>query len=68
MMKNGTEYRPYLVETTSPRLHSKPLMAYRSNRRQPNPSTSKATKAAEAIGNWRANSPLWPDVEYSMLQ
>jgi len=29
---------------------------------------SEAIKAEEAMGSWRANSPLWPDVEYSTLQ
>jgi len=29
---------------------------------------SKAIKAEEAMGSWRANSPLSPVVEYSTLQ
>jgi hypothetical protein len=42
-----------------PALQDKPLMVKRSNRRWQNPKMSVAQKPEKAIGNRRANSPLW---------
>src|ERR1039458_8394869 len=43
-------------------------MANRSNRRRKNPSEYRCEEHENAIGNWRANSPLWPGIVKSMQQ
>ena len=43
-------------------------MANRSNRRQSNPVMSRYSKHVQAIGNWRANNPLWPGINVCQLK
>ena len=43
-------------------------MANRSNRRQSNPGIAEYTKYVEAIGNRRANNPLWPGINVCQLE
>ena len=43
-------------------------MANRSNRRQLNPRMTACLQHEKAIGNWRANKPLWPGINVCHLE